>query len=145
MVAACREFRRWALSHPGEFNLVFGVPLPGIDDGRNDIADECALLFAGTYFALFTKLWQSHPFPVPGPAEINPGLLTQLDRYARVIGADLPPGAVLTFLRCWVLMYGAVAMELFGHLGFALEDASPLFEYTLRDMAALVGLDYRPV
>jgi len=28
MVAACREFRRWALTHKDEFALVFGVPLP---------------------------------------------------------------------------------------------------------------------
>lgn len=47
MVAACREFRRWALDHKPEFGLLFGVPLPGLDDGRYDIADECALAFAG--------------------------------------------------------------------------------------------------
>ena len=56
MAASCGEFRRWALSHPAEFTLVFGVPLPGIDDGRYDIASECALQFAGVYFTLFLKL-----------------------------------------------------------------------------------------
>ncbi|HLJ99608.1 MAG TPA: TetR-like C-terminal domain-containing protein, partial [Streptosporangiaceae bacterium] len=142
MVTACRGFRTWALSHRAEFGLVFGVPLPGIDDGRYDIAEECALRFAGVYFGLFTKLWLWHPFPVPATPRIAPALREQLDRYARAIGTDLPPGAVLTFLRCWMLLYGAVAMELFGHLSFALDDPSPLFELTLRDMAALVGLDY---
>jgi hypothetical protein len=34
----------------------------------------------------------------------------------------VPDGAVLVFLRCWVLLYGAVSMEVFGHLGFALDD-----------------------
>src|SRR5690348_15931125 len=29
MVAACGEFRRWALNHQDEFGLVFGMPLPG--------------------------------------------------------------------------------------------------------------------
>src|SRR6266436_4341323 len=28
MVAACGEFRRWALNHQDEFGLVFGMPLP---------------------------------------------------------------------------------------------------------------------
>ena len=36
-----------------------------------------------------------------------------------------PDGAVLMFLRCWTLLYGAVAMEVFGHLGFALDDPAP--------------------
>ena len=51
MVAACRQFRQWALGHQGEFALIFGSPLPGLDDGRGDMADECGRQFAGVYFA----------------------------------------------------------------------------------------------
>jgi len=142
MVAACREFRRWALNHKAEFGLLFGVPLPGLDDGRYDIADECALVFAGTFFALFLELWRAAPFDVPAPEQIDPGLRDQLSRYRDALGADIPLGAVLTFLRCWTVLYGAVAMEVFGHLRFALEDAAPMFEMTLGDLATLVGLSY---
>ena len=142
MAAACHAFRHWALTHAAEFSLVFGVPLPGIDDGRWDIADECALLFAGVYFTLFRKLWDALPFPVPDPSSMDPGLRAQLERYKAAVGTDLPLGAVLIFLRCWMLLYGAVAMEVFGHLGFALEDPSPMFDLTLSDIAALVGLVY---
>jgi AcrR family transcriptional regulator len=73
MVAACREFRRWALTHKAEFSMLFGVPLPGLDDGRYDVADECALAFAGTFFTLFLELWRSVPFGVPAAEEIDPG------------------------------------------------------------------------
>jgi AcrR family transcriptional regulator len=142
MVAACREFRRWALSHSAEFGLLFGVPLPGLDDGRYDIADECALAFAGTFFTLFLELWNAAPFPVPAAEDIDPGLRDQLGRYRDALDADLPVGAVLTFLRCWTVLYGAVAMEVFGHMSFALQDAAPMFELTLGDLASLVGLRY---
>jgi AcrR family transcriptional regulator len=142
MAAACREFRRWSLRHPAEFALVFGVPLPGVDDGRYDIASACALQFAGVYFTLFLKLWQAHPFPVLAPEDIDPVLRDQLGRYTTAIGADIPVGTMLTFLRCWMLLYGAVAMEMFGHLSFALEDPSPMFDIMLTDLAALVGLRY---
>ena len=147
-VAACREFRRWALNHRGEFAMLFGVPLPGLDDGRYDIADECALAFAGTFFALFLELWQKTPFPVPADEQIDAGLRDQLGRYRDglaagiPLGGRLPLGALLTFLRCWTLLYGAVAMEVFGHMRFALEDPAPMFEITLGDLAALVGLRY---
>jgi AcrR family transcriptional regulator len=142
MVAACREFRRWALSHTAEFGLLFGVPLPGLDHGRHDIADECALAFAGTFFALFVELWNAAPFPVPAAADIDAGLRDQLGRYRDALDADMPTGAMLTFLRCWTVLYGAVAMEVFGHMSFALQDAAPMFELTLGDLAALVGLRY---
>jgi len=35
-----------------------------------------------------------------------------------------------------------VAMEVFGHINFALEDPSPMFEIILGDLASLVGLHY---
>jgi len=142
MVAACREFRRWALNHKAEFGLLFGVPLPGLDDGRYDVADECALTFAGTFFALFLELWNAAPFPVPAAEQIDPGLRDQLARYRDALGTDIPVGAMLTFLRCWTVLYGAVAMEVFGHMSFALEDAAPMFEFTLGDLTTLVGLRY---
>src|ERR1700731_4126620 len=31
----------------------------------------------------------------------------------------------------WMVLYGAVAMEVFGHIRFALEDPAPMFELTL--------------
>jgi AcrR family transcriptional regulator len=142
MVAACGEFRRWALNHKAEFALLFGVPLPGLDEGFYDIADECSLAFAGTFLALFLELWRAAPFPVAAAEDIDPGLRDQLLRYRDALGADLPVGAVLTFLRCWIVLYGAVAMEVFGHTRFALEDAAPMFEITLGDLASLVGLSY---
>jgi AcrR family transcriptional regulator len=142
MAAACREFRRWGLNHKAEFALVFGVPLPGLNAGRYDVADECALAFAGTFLALFLELWHAVPFPVPKNEDIDPGLRDQLTRYRDVLGADIPVGAVLTFLRCWTVLYGVVAMEVFGHMSFALEDSAPMFEITLGDLTSLVGLRY---
>jgi AcrR family transcriptional regulator len=142
LVAACREFRRWGLNHKAEFSLLFGVPLPGLDDGRFDVADECALEFAGAFFTLFLELWNAVRFPVPADEQIDPGLRDQLSHYRDTLGADVPIGAVVTFLRCWTVLYGAVAMEVFGHMSFALEDAAPMFEFTLGDLASLVGLRY---
>jgi AcrR family transcriptional regulator len=144
MVAACRAFRQWGLSHKGEFALLFGVPLPGLDDGRFDIAEQCALEFAGTFYTLFLELWNTVHFPVPAAAEIDPGLRVQLERFRNALGfqPDAPDGAILVFLRCWVVLYGAVSLEVFGHLGFALDDPAPMFEFTLGDLAHLVGLEY---
>ena len=51
---------------------------------------------------------------------------------------------MLAFLRCWTRLYGAVTLEAFGHLRFALDDASPMFEYTLAELATPLGLTYPP-
>jgi AcrR family transcriptional regulator len=142
LVAACREFRRWALGHKDEFALLFGVPLPGLYEDNFDIAQECALEFGGTFYALFLELWNAFPFQVPPDDEIGPLLSAQLGRFRATLNTGAPDGAILVFLRCWVLLYGAVSMEVFGHLGFALDDPAPMFELTLADLARMVGLEY---
>jgi len=147
-VAACQEFRRWALGHKEEYNLLFGTPLPGVDE-RDEIIDAAGRKFGGTFFTLFLELWQRNPFPVPAREEIDPALREQLELYRDRIGigvseADLPVGAMVTFLRCWTKLYGAVTLEAFDHLRFALDDPAPMFDYTLAEMATQLGLKYPP-
>ena len=144
LVAACGEFRSWSLGHKEEFGLLFGTPLPGLEAVHDDVIDDCAAKFSGEFFALFLELWRKHPFPVPADDQIDQGLREQLAHYRELLGVDLPLGAGLTFLRCWVRLYGMVSLEVFGHLHFALDDPAPMFEITLAELATLVGLDYAP-
>jgi len=147
VIAAAREFRRWSLGHQREFGMLFGTPLPGVNVEQDEITAECGGKFGNTFFALVLELWHRHPFPVPADDEIDPGLLDQLERYREGLGdlaAGLPRGLLLTFLRCWVRLYGIVSLEVFGHLGFALDDAEPLFELMLAETAPLLGLEYPP-
>jgi AcrR family transcriptional regulator len=142
LMAGCRAFRGWALAHQPEFSMIFGSPLPGLEMVHDDPIMECGLRFGQVFLDLFGELWRRSPFDVQGPDEIDPALRPQLERYRDMAGSDLPIGAMQTFLRCWVLLYGIVCLEVFGHLRFALEDPSPMFELMLSDMAPMVGLNY---
>ena len=143
LIAACREFRHWALTHREEFGLLFGTPLPGLEPLHNDKIDECAMEFAGSFIGAVPGAMAAAP--VPGARRRRRSIrdcVAQLARYIGGLGVDLPIGAVLIFLRCWVRLYGMVSLEVFGHLDFALDDAAPMFEITLAELAGLVGLDY---
>jgi AcrR family transcriptional regulator len=147
VMAACWEFRRWSLDHPREFGLLFGTPLAGVNIERDEITAEGGAQFGNTFFALILELWRKHPFAVPADQEIAPGLLEQLARYRDglgELGEGLPLGLLLIFLRCWTRLYGIVGLEVFGHLGFALDDAEPMFEIMLAETAPLLGLTYPP-
>jgi AcrR family transcriptional regulator len=148
MYAVCREFRRWSIAHPAEFGLMFGSPLPGLgnDQDEPDAAKHTsAMRFAAVFGALFTQVWLNSPFPVPATDEIAPELCHQLQAYLNEIGVPLPIGAVQQFLSCWIRLYGMVAMEVFGHLHFALTDPEPMFEAELHAMARQLGMEARPL
>ena len=147
VLAACWEFRRWSLSHPREFELIFATPLPGLHVQHDEITAESGGQFGNTFYALMLELYRKQPFPVPPDDEIEPGLAGQLVRYRDGLGqlaVGLPLGLLLVFLRCWVRLYGIVSLEVFGQLSFALDDAEPMFELMLAEMAPMVGLQYPP-
>jgi AcrR family transcriptional regulator len=145
LIAGCRAFRAWTLEHVPEFSMIFGSPLPGLEAMHEVTLDptvDCGYKFGQLFLDLFGELYRRRPFPIPADEEIVPSLRAQLVRYRELVGTSLPLGALQTFLRCWVLLYGAVSLEVFGHLRFALEDPSPMFELMLADLAPLVGLEY---
>ncbi|WP_307797518.1 TetR/AcrR family transcriptional regulator [Actinomadura barringtoniae] len=145
-LVASRSFRRWSLDHRREYALLFGAPLPGLGHQEQiDFAEECAQRFGLTFLTLFLELWNMFPFPVTPEDEMIPELREQLRRYRdEALGVDLPLGVIQAFLQCWVRLQGAVSLEVFGHLEFALSDAEPMFELMLAELTPKLGLDYRP-
>ncbi|WP_275311502.1 TetR-like C-terminal domain-containing protein [Streptomyces yunnanensis] len=51
----------------------------------------------------------------------------------------MPLEIIYVFVSCWARLYGAVAVEVFGHLDFALTDPAPLFDHTVRDILTALG------
>jgi AcrR family transcriptional regulator len=140
ITAASRAFRAWALAHPREFGLLFGSPIPGIDAHSDDSPAGLASERFGHVFAdLVARIYLASPFPVPAEDEMDPELRRQLRDWCSALPVELPAGAGQVFLSCWIRLYGMVALEVFGHVQFALPDAEPLFEAELRDLAVKLG------
>jgi AcrR family transcriptional regulator len=140
ITAASRAFRAWALAHPREFGLLFGSPIPGIDAHSDDSPAGLASERFGQVFGdLVARIYLASPFPVPAEDEMDPDLRRQLRDWCSALPVELPVGAGQVFLSCWIRLYGMVALEVFGHVQFALPDAEPLFEAELRDLAVKLG------
>lgn len=140
LIAASRAFRTWSIAHPVEFGLTFGAPPPGFAAPPSGLLEEAGARFGGIFRDLFGQLWGRRRFPQAGQLGIDPRLLAQLRGYAEATGATLPPEALYVFLACWVRIYGAVSMEVFGHLKWAVEEGGPLFETELRRLGELLGI-----
>jgi AcrR family transcriptional regulator len=140
ITAACWAFRAWALAHPREFALLFGSPIPGIDAHSDDSpAGPASERFGDLFGALVARIYLDNPFPVPADDDMDPELRRQLREWCSALPVELPVGAGQVFVSCWIRLYGMVAMEVFGHLRFALPDAEPMFEAELRDLAIKLG------
>lgn len=132
--SAAHGFRRWALDHRAEFGLLFGEPIPGID--MLDIAAPFSgdMKFCTMWLSLFLDLVREEPSVVPSDDTVDPRLAQQLEPLLTLLQGQLTVGAAVLFLRGWMRMYGAVAIEVFGHMRFALQDAELLFDDMITEL-----------
>jgi AcrR family transcriptional regulator len=124
LLAMARSFRTWSLAHPAEFALVFGNPIPGVQEEEEcPTPDHPGAKFGAVFMGPFVQVWRDKGEPVPE------GVLGQ---FVEIHGDLLPPGAAWDYLASWTRVYGLVAMEVFGHMRWALPDMEMLFESELR-------------
>lgn len=137
--AVCRELRRWALAHPREFGLLFAKPLTDADTSPGTAAHDPGWRFGGILLELMVQLW--HRGGMQPPEDLDATWATQLEEVREHLAdeAVVPLNVIYVFVSCWARLYGAVAVEVFGHLDFALTDPEPLFEHTLHDILTALG------
>jgi AcrR family transcriptional regulator len=123
-----RTFRRWSVSHPAEFALMFGNPVAGAGALETGSALYAAgARFGAAFLGPFTELWRRNPVPLPAARQ----LAAELQPHFTMYGDDLPVEAVYLFTSAWTRLYGMVALEVFGHFQWALTDVERFFETEL--------------
>jgi Tetracyclin repressor-like, C-terminal domain len=72
-------------------------------------------------------------------ALVNDLLRQQLATWAAMLGDDLPEGAVLAAMLCYIAMHGAINLEMNGHFPPSLSDSEQLFTAAMRAAVAQIG------
>ncbi|MEU8231841.1 TetR/AcrR family transcriptional regulator [Actinoplanes sp. NPDC048791] len=115
-----RAFRRWSLDRPAEFALMFGSPI-----------NDAGARFGETFFTVLGEHYARHPFGGEAPDLPDPALRELFKPYLDTFGDRFPLPVIYLFVAAWTRLYGIVAMEVFGHLRWAMTDVEPLFEVEL--------------
>ena len=137
LVTMARAFRAWALAHPAEFGLLFGNPVPGVARFEDDCVtlDHAGARFGQPFLTAFAQLFAGPAADLP-TTPAGSLLEPHLGRFSALNQVALPATVVQTYLSAWARLYGIVALEVFGHIRWAIDDASVLFE---AELAAFVA------
>jgi AcrR family transcriptional regulator len=139
-LAVAHAVRRWALTHPHEYALLYGSPVPGYA-APQDTVDPAArptvvlgkILADGTAAGL--------PEPADDPPLPEP-LRAEVKRIADLVGAGsaVDVAVVSRGLIAWTGLFGAISFELFGRLNNTIDERDAWFDHQVRVMAAFIGL-----
>ncbi|MFE2144369.1 TetR/AcrR family transcriptional regulator, partial [Streptomyces sp. NPDC059456] len=120
----CRELRRWALTHPQEFTLLFAKPVADAGTTPEDAAHDSSWRFGSVLLDLMVQMWRRGG--MQAPTDLDPAWVVQLEEVREhLAGEPVPLEGIYVFVACWARLYGAVAVEVFGHLDFAHTDPEP--------------------
>ncbi len=128
-------YRSWAVEHPTEFALISGTPIPGYVDpveqtlplGRRSVK---------VILDLLQRAWDEHLLHAQeSSAEIATETLSE-DFLAWCRGNGYARSVVVRFLEFYAFLQGLIALEVFGHLPFFLNDPLPFYH---RAMLTWIG------
>ena len=137
--AIAHAARHWARSHPHEYALIYGSPVPGYAAPTDTI--DPATRVPGMLMALLQDVDAAGPAHRGGDLPVPEGLAAQIDALQASAGITVDRSLLLDGIGAWVLLFGMLNFELFGQFHNVFDDANELFAHQVDLMAARLGLE----
>jgi AcrR family transcriptional regulator len=137
--AVPRAMRSWSLTHPHEWSLIFGTPVPGYR-----APEDTVVPYARLATALVRPVVDARAAGRLGSSTGHPPASDALRDAVAPVAEALLPGApaslVVLVLQAWSTLIGVISLELFGHWNNTILEPELFFEATMAHLASTVGL-----
>lgn len=138
-LAVCRAVRSWARSHPHEYALLYGSPVPGYAAPRDTV--PAAARVGVVLGRILGDAARGGTLPEAAAGDRDPELVSVAT--AAVLGGEHPAiddALRVRALLAWSSLYGTVSFELFGHLAGSVADTDRYFDLAMGELVTLIGL-----
>jgi AcrR family transcriptional regulator len=135
-LAVCRAVRQWALSHPAEYGLIYGNPVPGYAAPPETVepAAKVVLLLVDVVIDGVDRLKPLTASP------LTASLRADLRRLIDQRQGNLRQERLDRVLVGWTHLFGVLNFEVFGRLNDMIEARADYFDHHMTLMADLAGL-----
>ena len=145
--AACRAIRTWALTHPHEYALIFGSPVPGYH--APEVTTAAAARVPSVFAAIVrAAAEQGCSGARDAGSTVVPDAATAMAPAMAFLGSDLGPEHVLNAVLVWAAVFGTVSFEVFGRFDDSIASDTELraafFDAGIRRWADNLGLAVPP-
>ena len=111
--AITQEFRAWALSNQADYGLVFGTPVPGYEAPAD--TNAAGLRYTNVVVQLVADATAQGCVSEIELPKIK-GLVSEYRNVKKAIGVNAPDTTLLAGLSAWASVFGAINLEIFGHV-----------------------------
>jgi AcrR family transcriptional regulator len=132
-----RAVRDWARSHPHEYALTYGSPVPGYVAPPNTLEPGSRVSLA--LLRILVDGLASGVVTVPDDPMASP-VLVDMTAVSGRAAPEIPPALMARGMIIWSQLFGAVSFDVFGRIDAIIADKAAWFDHQLLAMARLVGL-----
>ena len=122
--AISESLRKWALTNPSDYGLIFGTPVPGYEAPVDTIAP--ALRYTTVLLHLLADAQAAHCTPII-TVPTTKGVSREYKRVRSNLGITLTDEMLLAGLAAWAALFGAISFELFGHVATVFSEPAAHF------------------
>ncbi len=134
--SAC-AYRNWALTHPEEYSLIFGTPIPNYH-APMEITGPAAAGNMSVLIGVLHNAWEAGAFKTEGVLPSTPEMIR-----AWIEKFEYPgdPAVIQFAMASWAQIHGMVSLELHGHFLAVPNEISvdDFFEVEIRAMLTRMG------
>lgn len=138
LMATTRAVRHWALSHPHQYALIYGSPVPGYaaPDATIDPAGRVGLVLVGIVQDAAETIGLT---PLAGRDRTSADPI--IDPNIAEAFAGIDESYVVGGIMAWTALFGTISFEMFGHYANVIVDRDAYFDESMRQAGRLCGLD----
>ncbi|MEO8224970.1 MAG: WHG domain-containing protein [Gammaproteobacteria bacterium] len=134
----CTGVRRWALSAPAEYALLYGSPVPGYVAPPETVL--AATRTATVMGQIIVDGVSSGVLADAGAEDLPQELRSDFSRLRVTLAPGIPESRLALGMIGWIHLFGAISFELFGQFNNAIEARDEYFEYQMRHLAEMIGV-----
>ncbi len=137
-LAVCRAVRAWALANPHEYALVYGSPVPGYAAPQDTVGPASRI--TAVLITILLDGYRSGALEPREPLKPTRRVRADLTALRERLLPELPEPLWAAGLMAWAQLFGAINLELFGHLHNVIDDHEAWFDHEMRTVAVTLGL-----
>ncbi|MFD9716473.1 TetR/AcrR family transcriptional regulator [Streptomyces sp. NPDC059076] len=133
-LVATEEYRRWAVTHPEQFQLLYGTPLRKYAAPANGPTTQAMIRMSRIFQRELLDGFTTAQLEAADASALSPSLRTHLGQLPPHGLGALPPPATALLLSAWGHLHGLVVLEVFGHTDFLGGHQAEIFSMAARNL-----------
>jgi AcrR family transcriptional regulator len=137
-LTVAHAIRRWAVTYPHEYALIYGSPVPGYAAPQDTVEPSTRpVVVLG---AILDDAYNADRLVTTRLLRPEPVLRPEIGRVRDIVAPAVSEAVMARGLIAWTEIFGAISFELFGRFNNTITDLEAWYDHQVRVLAAFLGL-----